>query len=79
MRTEFEGNTNYESSKGARTESEVVDDSTCMGINVLKAAKYINLIVGTSLSIVMGFSIFDIFKFDSNPLDSLGLILLNTY
>ena len=79
MRSDIDTNTDYESSKGARTESEVVDNSSCFGINVLKAAKYINLMAGTSLSIVCGFSIFNIFSLSANPLSALGVILLDFY
>ena len=78
MRTEFEQNQNYESTKGARTESEFKKDSTIFGFDALKIAKFINFVSGTALSVVMGLSIFDIFKV-GDFFEEIGLILLNFY
>ena len=60
--------------KQARTTSENAVDTEIAGINVLKAARYANLICGTGLVVVCGFNIVGV-------LTSLniGLFLLNLY
>ena len=46
--------------KDSRTESEAEADTSCFGFNLLKIARYINLIVGTACVVVCGLSIFNI-------------------
>ena len=46
----------------ARTESEAAADTTCFGFNLLKVARYINLIVGTACVVVCGLSSLNIFN-----------------
>uniref|UniRef100_A0A7S3FUV6 Uncharacterized protein n=1 Tax=Strombidium rassoulzadegani TaxID=1082188 RepID=A0A7S3FUV6_9SPIT len=63
---------------GARTRSEVAADTTCFGINLLKAARYINLIAGTCLTVVSGMGIFNIFQ-DFNLFRNFGVMALNLF
>ena len=59
---------------GARTKSESATDTEMCGINVLKAARYANLICGTGLVVVCGFNIVS-----TVTTFNIGLILLNFY
>ena len=43
-----------ENTKDVRTESEQAADTTCCNFNLLKVARYINLIVGTACIVVCG-------------------------
>ena len=71
-------NTNQEFK--ARTESEAAVDTTCFGFNVLKVARYINLIVGVALSVVCTLKIFDIFKnLGNNFFQKLGIVQINVF
>ena len=55
-------------------------DAELCGVNLLKAARLINLIVGTALSVVCGLNIFNIFG-DTGILSSIfnGKFFLNIY
>ena len=48
------------------------------GYNVLKVARYANLIVGVALTVVGGINIFNIFG-DASIFSSLNLFLLNIF
>ena len=63
MRGESVANANYK----ARTQSEAVEDTEFGGYNVIKVAKYVNLIVGTALMVFV-VTEFVTFKF-VNPFD----------
>lgn len=63
MRGESVANANYK----ARTESEAFEDTEIGGYNVIKVAKYLNLVVGTAL-IAFVVTEFITFKF-INPFD----------
>lgn len=51
-----------ENTDDSRTQSEAAADTTCFGFNILKIARYINLIVGTACVVVCGLSSINIFK-----------------
>ena len=64
----------------ARTESESAADTTCFGYNVLKVARYINLIVGCALSVVCTLRILDIFNnIGDQFFAKLGLVQVNVF
>ena len=56
MRGDINNKTDYR----ARTESEAVDDRTCFGHDIVKIAKYINLVIGVAL---FAFMIWDFISF----------------
>ena len=66
--------------KDSRTQSEAAADTTMFGFNLLKAARYINLIVGTACVIVCGLQVFQIFSvFSENPLLYIAFVQLQVY
>jgi len=61
---------------GARTQSEVVQDQTCCNMNVLKIARYLNLVGGTALIVICVLELTGLFiDFFTNP----GAVFLNLY
>ena len=72
MRGDFE-HTSYKTD-GARTQSEVHHARAVCGINVLKLARYLNIIAGTALVVVSIFEIIGLFTF-ANP----GALFLDIY
>ena len=53
-------------------------DTECFGFNILKAARMINLIAGTGLTVICGVGVLNIFQ-SSNIFKNLGLIILNFF
>jgi hypothetical protein len=51
-----------ENTDDSRTASEAAADTTCCNFNILKVARYINLIVGTGCVVVCGLSAFNVFS-----------------
>ena len=51
-----------ENTADSRTQSEAAADTTCCNFNLLKVARYINLIVGTGCVVVCGLSAFNVFN-----------------
>ena len=51
-----------ENNADGRTQSEAAADTACFGFNILKVARYINLIVGTACVVVCGLSAFNVFN-----------------
>ena len=49
-----------ENTDDSRTASEAAADTTCCNFNILKVARYINLIVGTGCVVVCGLSAFNV-------------------
>ena len=60
----------------ARTQSEVATTQACCGMNVLKVARYLNLVAGTALIVICVLELITLFiDFFLNP----GAVFLNIY
>ena len=78
MRGDVEKKQNF-NTLGARSNSENEEKGTCMGFNILKLARYMNIIGATALIIVCVLEIIDIFSLLSNIFTGLGGIILNIF